>query len=151
MVHHERVRMPPRIWSNIRNSVHQIYALSFWVCHIRFPHDFINFHGIILQPELHVFFWNMSRGLPTHPNKHTILRSPQGSTSSEASDSDPSLRSDYEPVCALSSALLVPQLVAALQLILTKDISKRGMFHVSGLWKKHEIRLWYVIISVDNN
>eukprot|EP00434_Breviolum_minutum_P040372 symbB.v1.2.035871.t1/scaffold4932.1/size32722/1 len=28
-----------------------------------------------------------------------------------ASDSDPSLRSEYEPVCALSSALLVPQLV----------------------------------------
>lgn len=38
-----------------------------------------------------------------------------------ASDTDPSLRSEYEGVCAFSCAMLVPQLLAALQLIFTKD------------------------------
>ncbi|CAK9009081.1 unnamed protein product [Durusdinium trenchii] len=38
-----------------------------------------------------------------------------------ASDHDLSLRSEYESVCALSSALLMPHLVAALQLVLAKE------------------------------
>lgn len=120
-----RVRMPPRIWiwSNIRNSVNQIYALSF-------GSHFFDSPMIIMvssfSPISTIFYgiWCVS-----YPSKQTHdTRSPQGSAWSEASDSDPSLRSEYEPVCALSSALLVPQLVAALQLILTKDISKGGCF-----------------------
>ena len=44
----------------------------------------------------------------------------------KASDTDPSLRSEYEGVCAFSCAMLVPQLLAALQLIFTKE--------AAGVW-----------------
>ena len=43
-----------------------------------------------------------------------------GLTSSEASDHDASLRSEYEAICAFSSALLVPHVTAAVQLALCK-------------------------------
>lgn len=49
--------------------------------------------------------------------------------SSEASDHDASLRSEYEAICAFSSALLVPHVTAAVQLALCKVRRFGPIFH----------------------
>lgn len=92
-----------------QNHQHQFQVYVY----LRDPYKIPPWYDIILQLFQGYWMWFV---FPNHPNN-----TPYSITSSEASDSDPSLRSEYEPVCALSSALLVPQLVAALQLILTKD------------------------------